>query len=440
MVSHEKLLQDINLSPLPDHLKRWFNCYLHGRQSRVNFRGITSSARNCRAGVPQGAVTSPILFNFYLSALPPPPPGIEIVQYADDISVYIKGTDLSDMSKKINEYVPTLTAFLEERNLQVSAEKSTVTLFTPARAEAKHVPEVKVQGQPVKLDKTPKLLGVKFDTMYTFTPHINDTISKAKKRLNILKSLAGSTWGQDKDTILVTYKSICRSVLEYAAPIWSPSISETNWVHLQAVQSKALRIATGCVTKSAIDHLHQESKVIPLKEHSIMVTKQFAAQFFHPLHPGNKFLHQPPPPRNIKSILLIHEEPVNNLLQSGLTIKQSVKSIHTSTVAETIRTLAPSKVLKEKPPDVHPSEKLLSRKAQCDLARLRSGYSPLVNSYLHCLDENVSESCPDCPNPLQDVSHLFSCPANPTTLSPKDLWLRPMEVAAFLRLDEKGDS
>ena len=76
-------------------------------------------------------MTSPILFNFYLSALPPPPPGIEIVQYADNISVCIKGTDLSDMSKKINEYVPTLTAFLEERNLQVSAEKSTVTLFTP---------------------------------------------------------------------------------------------------------------------------------------------------------------------------------------------------------------------------------------------------------------------------------------------------------------------
>ena len=61
---------------------------------------------------------------------------------------------------------PTLSSndILEERELMVSPDKSTVTLFTPATAEAKIHPEVKVQGQPVKLDKTPKLLGVTYDT------------------------------------------------------------------------------------------------------------------------------------------------------------------------------------------------------------------------------------------------------------------------------------
>ena len=440
MVSHETLLNDLANSPLPDHLKRWFNCYLHGRKSKVSFRGATSSARNCRAGVPQGAVSSPILFNFYLSSIPAPPPGIEIVQYADDISIYISGTNIEAMSEKVNHYVPTLTAFLEERNLQVSAEKSTVTLFTPATAEAKTEPAIKVQNKPVKLDKAPKLLGLKFDTMYTFTPHIKDTIAKAKKRLNILKSLAGSTWGQDKNTILMTYKTICRSVLEYAVPIWSPVISDSNWIDLQAVQSQALRIATGCHKMSAIDHLHQESKVLPLKHHSDMLSKQFTAQFFHHNHPGNKFLHQPPPPRNMKQTLLIHEAAVHDLLQSDMSIKQAMASIHTTTVAETIRTLAPNRVLKEKPPDVHPSAKLLSRKAQCELARLRSGFSRLTQDYLVRVKEATDESCPLCSHPLQDVPHLFNCQANPTPLTPRDLWINPKEAAAFLRLDEEGET
>ena len=73
MVSHDKLMKDLNNSTLPPEIKRWFGCYLHGRQSKVLFRNELSTSHNVRAGVPQGAVTSLVLFNFYLANLPPPP-------------------------------------------------------------------------------------------------------------------------------------------------------------------------------------------------------------------------------------------------------------------------------------------------------------------------------------------------------------------------------
>ena len=95
MVSHEKLLSDLNKTTLPEYLKRWFATYLLGRQSKVTFRNATSTTRNVRTGVPQGAVTSPLLFNFYLSKLPLPPQGVKIIQYADDVSVYTSGHDLA---------------------------------------------------------------------------------------------------------------------------------------------------------------------------------------------------------------------------------------------------------------------------------------------------------------------------------------------------------
>ena len=65
MVSHDKLMKDLNNSTLPPEIKRWFGCYLHGRQSKVLFRNELSTSHNVRAGVPQGEVTSPVLFNFY---------------------------------------------------------------------------------------------------------------------------------------------------------------------------------------------------------------------------------------------------------------------------------------------------------------------------------------------------------------------------------------
>ena len=56
--------------------------------------------------------------------------------------------------------------------------------------------------------------------------------------------------GQDQETLVSTYKSIGRSVLEYGAPIWSPIISNNSWNKLQVVQNQALRIATGCLKMS----------------------------------------------------------------------------------------------------------------------------------------------------------------------------------------------
>ena len=218
MVNHDKLLKDLDQTHLPSCLKRWFCCYLKGRQSRVNFRNQLSKHKNNRSGVPQGAVTSPILFNFYLRHLPKPPKNIQIVQYADDISIYATGKPIAGLADAISQYIPEVLAFLEERELQVSPTKSTVTLFTPDTKEFKEHPEIKMKDTIVPLEPTPKLLGVTFDTMYTFSHHVKNITNSAKTKINLMKSLAGSTWGQDVETLALTYKSTCRSVLEYAAP------------------------------------------------------------------------------------------------------------------------------------------------------------------------------------------------------------------------------
>ena len=134
-------------------VKRWLSCYLPGRQSKVSFRNTTSTGRIVRTGVPQGAVSSPLLFNFYLSNLPTPPANVKIVQYADDISVYVTGKDVPSMCTLINDYASLLIDFLAERNLVVSPEKSTVTLFSPDNQQINFHHEVFIDGCQVKTEK-----------------------------------------------------------------------------------------------------------------------------------------------------------------------------------------------------------------------------------------------------------------------------------------------
>ena len=80
--------------------------------------------------------------------------------------------------------------------------------------------------------------------------------------------------GQDKETLLLTYNSIIKTILSYASPIWYPEVSKTNLDKLQIIQNKALRIATGCVLKSDIQHLHSECKVLPVADHLRVVPRQ----------------------------------------------------------------------------------------------------------------------------------------------------------------------
>ena len=225
MVNHDKLLKGLDETDLPPHMKRWMNCYMKGRQSKVRFRNVLSSSKNVHAGVPQGAVTSPLLFSFYLTKLPIPPDGITIIQYADDISIYTSGTNIELMTNRLNTYLNTLSDFLEERELKISPEKSTVTLFSPDTKDYKIHPKIYIRNQLVTLENTPKLLGVTFDSLHKFSHHVQSSINNTKPKINILKSLAGTDWGQDQETLVSTYKSIGRSVLEYGTPIWSPIIS-----------------------------------------------------------------------------------------------------------------------------------------------------------------------------------------------------------------------
>ena len=111
--------------------------------------------------------------------------------------------------------------------------------------------------------------------MYTFTPHWRIQAAKVRARNNLLKALAGTSWGQQKETLILTYQALGRSVIDYAAPVWAPVINDSTWKYLQTAQNEALRIATGCHKMSHTDHLHVETKLLPVKYHSELLAKQY---------------------------------------------------------------------------------------------------------------------------------------------------------------------
>ena len=102
--------------------------------------------------------------------------------------------------------------------------------------------------------------------MLSFAEHTKNTKDKLLKRNNILRKVAGQDWGCAKETLQVTYKAIGRSVLNYGAPIWTPSLSKTKWQHLQVQENSALRSITGCVKMASIKNLHNNVRTFAVKD------------------------------------------------------------------------------------------------------------------------------------------------------------------------------
>ena len=68
---------------------------------------------------------------------------------------------------------------------------------------------------------------------------------------------------------------INKSIASYAAPIWSTNTSDSSFKKIQTVQNAALRTATGAHKMASIDHLHQESLTLRVKDHLDMLSVQY---------------------------------------------------------------------------------------------------------------------------------------------------------------------
>ena len=144
---------------------------------------------------------------------------VKRICYADDKSVWASGAKILEQEIKINDYLKEMSEFLKSNSLLISAPKSIVTLFTPETKQVMYHPDIKIAGSQLQLNRSLNILGVHLDTSLTFNLHCTQAATRVSNRNNVLKALAGTTWGQ-QETILMTYKVIGRSIANYGAPVW----------------------------------------------------------------------------------------------------------------------------------------------------------------------------------------------------------------------------
>lgn len=250
-------------------------------------------------GLPQGSVLSPILYNLYVLKIEDCcSPGIRILQYADDIGIYSIDPEPKDGILKLEISITNINACLADIGLSLARKKTQFIVFSknnratraPVRQNHRRIfYQLNSAGCKITNTATVKFLGVTFQSDLNWTQHTGCLIKNCSFSMRTLRCLGHTWWGAQPGTLLILFKALIRSRLEYATFLLHKAQRDVFAAKADKIQLQALRIAMGYPNSIPINVIFAESKIPPMKVRNLFLCRNFLTKAFcasqHPLLP-----------------------------------------------------------------------------------------------------------------------------------------------------------
>lgn len=271
---------------IPARLTNYISKLFMTRHLDIRAQGTSLPLRSTWRGLPQGSVLSPILYNLYTFDLDRSvQPFCNILQYADDLALYITVQNPLEAQTPLNNALSYLYDWFSEHGLSLSVAKSKTVIFT----RKKLIPNIDItyDNQNIPTSDTAKFLGLVFDTKMTGIPHVNEILNKCERSLNVLRCLSGVWWGAHPFTQKILYNALIRSHLDYGSFLLEPC-NRAALTKLNRIQFRSLRLILGAMRSSPVNALQVEGVDPPLHLRRQQLSDRFYFKKFliktHPLH------------------------------------------------------------------------------------------------------------------------------------------------------------
>lgn len=272
-VWHGALLYKMLKQKFPMYLIKLIQSFLSNRSFAVSIQGASSRKYKILAGVPQGSVLSPTLYNLFTSDLNFSK--CEKGMFADDTTIQFSSKNPTKIVKNLNLACKELSNYSTKWKIKLNHGKTKAAFFTRRKA-LKWYPTEKVCALNSKIpwDNSIKTLGLTFDKTLTFKKHVDLTVDKALKLLAMLYPLLNHKSKLNQTNKLTVFKAIIRSTLLYACPVWN-DCAEVHLNKLQLIQNKCLKIIFNLPRNHPTHDLHRIAKVATIKDHVNKITQNF---------------------------------------------------------------------------------------------------------------------------------------------------------------------
>jgi hypothetical protein len=168
------------------------------------------------AGVPQGSVLSPTLYNLYINDTPQTI-GVHLALFADYICLHATDRKEGYIVRKLQRGLDSLVAWCERWNIKITEDKNRAIYFSHQRAPPMSL--LTLNRWNIPFINNVKYLGAIFDKRITKRLHLERIEAKAFRTFIRLHSLSISDL-LNANIKLTLLKALIKSVMTYACPAW----------------------------------------------------------------------------------------------------------------------------------------------------------------------------------------------------------------------------
>jgi len=273
-VWHGGLLYKLHCLLYPRYIQHILFSFLNERSFQVFINSSFSTSIPIPAGVPQGSVLSPSLYNIFNNDVPTHDV-TDTAFYADDTAIFCSSTHPDLIIEPLQEHTNSLLEHFRDWKIKINSTKTEAIYFTRRRAQ-RLMPytQIDVNGVSIPWASKVKYLGLVLDKKLLFKDHCEHLLNKMSQLIKIYYPFINRKSRLNKAVKLTMFKTIFRASMLYASPVWS-GCAASHRQRLQVMQNKVLKMILRKPWWYSTDDLHDEADISTLVEYISQIDRKF---------------------------------------------------------------------------------------------------------------------------------------------------------------------